>query len=359
MLSAELHKDVVSVVIPCRNEARFIGNCIESLLLSDYPREKLEILIVDGMSDDGTRGIILSYVGSQAHIVMLDNPKRITPSALNVGIRMAKGDIVIRMDAHAVYPPDYIGKCVRYLHEFGVDNVGGVINILPQTDGFVGQVVAWCLKNRFGVGNSDFRCKTKEIKLVDTVFGGCYPKEVFERVGLFNEKLRRSQDIEFNRRLRNAEGKILLVPSIVCDYYTRSGLLEFCRSNYVNGLWAMLPLARSNVFPLSIRHVIPLLFVLGLVVSALLGSVVTPLRGVLYLILIMYGALCFVASSAVAVREKDIRFFAAMPPAFFALHICYGIGSLVGLGMLVANRAFWSRVPNFFRRVQHPCAEKL
>ncbi len=328
---------MVSVIIPCRNEEMFIGQCLESIIRNDYPKDRLEILVVDGMSDDGTRAILESYAQNYSFISLLDNPKKITPAALNTGIRNAKGEVIIRMDAHAKLEKDYISLSVEALDKYGADNVGGNMKTLPQEDGLIGRAIVFSISHRFGVGNSYFRINSTEPRWVDTVFGGCYRRELFDRVGLFNENLPRSQDIEFNLRLKKAGGRTLLVPDIVSYYYPRSNIKSFWKHNVMNGVWAILPFVHSEVIPVRWRHLVPLAFVLGLLSSAALALVSSlgpwPLLGILG----AYGVANLVASAHVAQRENDIRFLPLMPAIFSCLHLGYGLGSLLGIFKAIAH----------------------
>jgi len=201
----------VSVIVPCRNEGAFIGRCLDSVLANDYPPERLEILVVDGMSTDGSREILRPYGEKFPQIKVLENEKKVTPLAFNLGIRHATGQVVMILGAHSTCAKDYITKCVHYLDEYNADNAGGIIKTVPQKPGLVGGAITACLSHWFGVGGSYFRIHTDKPRWVDTVFGGCYRREVFERVGLFNEKLARGQDMEFNVRL-NEGGKFCWCP---------------------------------------------------------------------------------------------------------------------------------------------------
>jgi len=332
-------KPFVSVIIPCRNERRFVAACLDSVLQSDYPPERMEILIADGMSTDGTRETLAGY---GPRIRVIDNVRRITPVALNLAIRQAKGDLILRVDAHARIPSDYISACVEASLTSGAENTGGVMVTLPQTPGIVGDAVVQTLSHRFGVGNSTFRTGAKEARFVDTVFGGCYRREVFDRIGLYNEDLPRSQDIEFNLRLKKAGGKTLLVPDIVSYYYARSQVLPFIRHNFINGIWAVLPFLHSDVVPVSWRHLIPLAFASALTFS-LAAWAAHPLGKWLFAAVVVPYALVNVAVSArIALSRKDLRFALLMPGLFACLHLGYGFGSLWGvcLGALqLAHRA--------------------
>ena len=310
----------VSIIIPCRNEEKFIGKCLDSILAQDYPKDRLEVLVVDGMSEDGTREIVERYTDMSLRarslachceqseaisardklrnlgiatslpalamtLKLLNNPKKVTPCALNIGIKNAKGEIILWMSAHSRYEKDYISKCVKYLKEYDADNVGGVMITLPRDNAFIGKAIATVLSHPFGVGNSVFRTGAKEPKWVDTVFGGCYKKEVFDKIGLFNESLVRSQDMEFNLRLKKTGGKILLAPDIVSYYYPKSNLKDFFIHNFEDGSWVTYPL-KFGIKAFSWRHLIPLFFILGLVGTGILGIFFSPLLWLFYLFLV-------------------------------------------------------------------------
>ena len=327
----------VSVVIPTYNEERFISECLDSVLANDHPKEKLEILIVDGMSLDGTRKIVRKYIDDHDNIRLIDNPKKITPVALNIGIGNSKGEIIIRMDAHATYPRDYISQCVYYLREFNADNVGSAMRTVSRTGTFIGKAIAYTISHPFGVGNSTFRVGTDKPKWVDTVFGGCFRREVFDRVGYFNENLSSSQDMEFNTRLRKSGGKILLVPAIVTDYYTRSDLCSFIRNNFRNGVWAVLPYKYTKKM-LAFRHLVPMFFVIGIIIMIILSIMVPMLWYLTLFFAAIYGAVAFYYAVRLAIRIKEIRYAFLMPLMFFNLHLVYGLGSLIAALKIIKGK---------------------
>ena len=339
-------KDVflTSIIIPCRNEQEYIGQCLDSILANDYPKDRLEVLVVDGMSEDGTRATVESYAREQSVIKLLDNSAKITPAALNVGIANAKGDVIMRIDAHAQVARDYISRCVEGLHRYGADNIGGIMKTVPDKSGLIGKAVVASLSYRFGVGNSFFRIQTRDPKWVDTVFGGCYGRNVFDWIGPFNEKLPRGQDMEFNLRLKKAGGRTLLVPDIVSYYYARSDIRSFCKHNWSNGVWAILPLAYSDIIPVSWRHFVPLVFVTSLLGSALLGLLGRPFLWLSLTIVGAYGLASLIASFEIAWRERDLRYLILMPFIFGMLHIGYGLGSLWGLVKLLSSPGSWKKI---------------
>jgi glycosyltransferase involved in cell wall biosynthesis len=185
-MAERLDKARVSVIVPIRNEERYIGDCLESLLQQTYPLESYEIIVVDGRSSDKSREIVESLCAKASNLRCLDNPAAIAPVAMNIGIQDAKGDIIIRADGHNCYPKDYIENCVRYLEETGADNVGGPWITVPINQSFGSRLVAAVLSNPFGVGTSPFRT-TKTEGFVETVPFGAFRKELFERLGMFND----------------------------------------------------------------------------------------------------------------------------------------------------------------------------
>ncbi|MBM4308562.1 MAG: glycosyltransferase family 2 protein [Deltaproteobacteria bacterium] len=338
------HLPLVSIIIPCRNERRFIGDCLDSVIANDYPEGRLEVLVINGVSEDGTQTVIEGYARQYPWIRLIENREKITPVALNIGIKNAKGEIILWMSAHNRYEKDYVSRSVESLEKYGADNVGGIMRTLPREDTYIGKAIVASLSHRFGVGNSYFRVMPKEPKWVDTVFGGCYRREVFDRVGLFNKNLVRGQDMEFNLRLKKAGGKTLLVPDIVSYYYARSDIKSFWKHNFANGVWAILPFLYSPIMPVSWRHLVPLIFVISLIGSAALGFVWTPLLFLFLIILCSYGLTNLGASLQIALEKRNVRYMLVMPFVFASLHFAYGLGSLWGLCKVLSSGSFWTRL---------------
>jgi glycosyltransferase involved in cell wall biosynthesis len=311
----------ISVIIPCYNEKRFINNCLESIVLNDYPKEKVEILVIDGMSNDGTREIIKKYSEEYPFVRMIDNPRRIVPTALNIGIRNSQGEIILRMDAHNNFEKDYISKCVKYLQKYNVDNIGGIWITLPGADTVMAKAIALALGHPFGVGNAFYRIGSQEPRFVDTVPFGCYRKEIFERVGLFDEDLIRNQDDEMNHRIIKNGGKILLKPDIVSHYFARDRLSKLAKMMFQYGYFK--PLAAKKIGGLvTWRQVIPPMFVTALLLSQFFWG---PL-----ILLGIYMAPNLYSSFSLSMG-KDKRYLFLLPIVFFVNHISYGAGYLNGL----------------------------
>ena len=315
--------------------------CLDSISTNDYPKDRLEVFIVDGMSEDGTRKIIEKYITKNPFIRLLDNPEKITPCGLNRGIKQARGEHILWMSAHNKYSNDYIRKCLEYSIKYKADNVGGIIKVEPRDNSFIGRSISLALSHPFGVGNSAFRIGTSKPKWVDTVFGGCYKREVFEKIGLFNENLIRGQDMDFNLRMKRAGQKTLLVPQIVSYYYARSDLKSFFMHNFTNGFWAIMPMKLVSHMPVAWRHLVPLTFVISLVILGLLSSI-SPLFFLLFIaIFVFYFLTDFYFSNKMALDEREWRYVFFMPFIFSLLHISYGLGSLCGLLKVIILRQFW------------------
>jgi len=319
----------VSVVIPCREEKKYIAQALKSILANDYPQDRLELLVVDGMSTDGTREIVTEFSRIYPLIKVFDNPKKIPASALNIGIAQAKGDIIMRMDSHSTYPPNYISSLVEWQDKTGAENVGGVWRTLPGGDSAMARAIALGMSHPFGVGNVYFRIGASSPRWVDSVPFGCYPREVFEEIGLFDEDLVRNQDDEFNLRLKKKGGRILMVPDLVIDYYARENLSKLWRMYYQYGYFKA-SVARKLGWVLSLRHFIPSLFVLALTGSFLL-SWWSPLLGGLGILILAIYLLADAIFAWRAGRRQGITVTACLAIVFPTLHFGYGIGFLKGL----------------------------
>lgn len=319
----------VSIVVPCRNEEHYIAECLDSILACDYPKDRLEVLVVDGMSDDGTRGVLADYAAKHPQIRMLDNPRRITPVALNTAIRAARGDVIVRMDAHVVYPKNYVSRLVAALDEFGADNVGAVLKTLPANDRPMGRAIAIGMSHPFGVGTSYFRIGTDQPRWVDTIAFFCVKRSTFDRVGLFDEELIRHQDGEFNARLIRAGGRILLIPDVVSYYYARSTLHQVGRMFYQYGYFKPLVAKKLGRF-MTVRQLIPPGFVLALAATAVAALLWKPALLLLALVAGSYGLVvggCAVQTGLKEGPRTGLALAAVLP----VIHVSYGTG-------------FWQRV---------------
>ena len=322
--------NMLSVICPIYNEEKYIAQFLDSLLQQDYPQDELEILLVDGMSKDRTREIVAGYIAKYPFIRLIDNPDKIVPYAMNRGIDAAKGDIIMRLDAHASYQPDYFSVLVNGLRRLKADNVGtvcktDVLNKTPKT-----LAIREVLGNKFGVGNSTFRTGIDREQEVETVPFGCWPREVFEKYEKYDVRLVRNQDIELNKRIIRGGGKIYILPDTYCTYLARETWRALAKNNYGNGKWNILTVYYTKTFSsLSLRHFIPLLFLLSLIVPLLLAFVWWPFVLVSAASLLAYTCLLSAVSLKLAMTKK-LNFFYLLI-TFFVLHLSYGWGSLVGI----------------------------
>lgn len=321
-----------TVIIPCLNESAHVRRCLESLIEGDYPLERLEILVVDGGSTDGTQAVVEECRRRWPLIRLIHNPRRTQAVASNLGIAVARGDVVLKVDAHAHYSPSYVRDCVHHLLESGADAVGGRIETRPRRDTPLGQAIATAMSELFGVGASAFRVakgSSQAPRWVDTVPFACYRRDVFDRVGLFNEALDRSEDIEFHQRMQRHGCRKLFVPSIVSYYYARSDYRSFAAHAFSNGRWAILPLRYGAGVVVSARHLVPFMCALVAVLLAALAPFVPGAFVLLLGLVATYAALVGGLSIVIAWRERQWLLAVLLPVVFTTLHAAYGIGSLV------------------------------
>ena len=322
---------MISIVVPLYNEEKYIAGCIDSILKQDYPKDDLEILLVDGMRTDKTRSIVNSYIEKYPFIHLLDNPNKIVPFAMNIGIKAAKGDIIIRLDGHASYPENYFSELVKW-HEKLSDawNIGGVCDTRVVNSTPVSEAIAKVMSDKFGVGNSTFRTGADvEYMEADTVPFGSYKKFVFEKIGLYNEKLARVQDIELNKRVKRIGGKIYLVPSIHCTYIPRDNYKSFYQNRYNTGYWVIKTcFVTKTTKNLGLRHFIPAGFVLSLIVPLLFGLIWWPIALISPLVALLYsGAMLW---RSVKINDEKTTVWSLFK-AFCCIHFSYGLGSLAAL----------------------------
>ena len=324
----------LSVICPIYNEEKYIVTFLDSVLQQDFCRDDMEVLLVDGMSRDKTRLIISQYIDKYPFLRLLDNPERTAPCAMNVGIKEAKGDISIRLDAHALYPYNYFTTLVSKLYELNADNIGCLLNtdVLNKTPKTL--AIREVLSNKFGVGNSSFRTGVTSACEVDTVPFGCWRREVFQKYGFYDKRLVRNQDIELNKRIKRGGGHIFIIPDISCTYLARETFKALAKNNYGNGKWNILTVYYTKYFSsLSVRHFIPLAFVLSL----LLPIVLMPLNlwfGVLSLMSLGAYLVTLGGVSFTIWKTKRLNVFYLLM-SFLTLHLSYGWGSLMGIFKVV------------------------
>lgn len=321
---------MLSVICPIYNEEKYIAGCIESILRQDYPKDDLEVIFADGMSTDRTREIVTEYSAKYPFIRLLDNHKRIVPPALNAAIAASHGNIIMRLDAHASYEPNYFSAIASALNKYGADNAGSVCktDVLNKTPKAL--AIREVLSHPLGVGNSAFRTGIKGVQEVDTVPFGCWKREVFEKYGQFDNRLKRNQDIEFSKRILRGGGKIVIIPDTYCTYFARETFSKLAKNNYGNGKWNILTVYYTHQLKsLSLRHFIPLIFVLSLLLPAISGFLWHPLWWLGLASLAAYTLVVSLISAKISF-SKHLNFLYLLV-SFFVLHLSYGWGSLMGL----------------------------
>lgn len=325
----------LSIVVPCRNEISHIRPFLDSLFAQDLHGIGWEAIIADGMSDDGTREVLEGYCALHPQVRVIANPGRIVSTGLNAAIRAARGEIIMRMDAHTSYAPDYCRRCIETLKRTDADNVGGPAR--TRACGFAARAVAAAYHSRFSTGGARFHDERYE-GWVDTVPFGCWRKTTLERLGLFDEALVRNQDDELNLRLLRAGGRIWQNPEIVCWYSPRASLSALFRQYMQYGFWKV-AVIRKHRIPGSWRHLVPVLFVLTN--AALLAVMaIGALRGAsewfasaaaLWLAVVIAYSAAILAASVLTARRYGWATLPILPAVFATYHFSYGLGFSAGL----------------------------
>lgn len=327
---------LISVIIPCRNEANAIEACLRGVLAFVSPPGGFEVLVVDGQSTDATASLVSRLAALDPRVRLLENPDRMTSHALNIGIRAAQGKIIVRVDAHTEYAPDYLVECVAALERTGADNVGGPALTRART--YRHRVIAAAYHSRFAVGGSRFHQPDGE-GWVDTVPYGCYRREVLMNLGLFDEELVRNQDDELNFRLVRMGGRIWLTPRIRSWYTPRATFSRLFRQYYQYGYWRVRVIQKHRL-PASPRQLVPGAFVLGFLVLALLSLLSAPAAFLLAGLISCY-LLFLISGSLVTATTAGWSLLPLLPVALATYHVAYGSGFLLGLWDFVV----WSRRP--------------
>ena len=318
----------VSALLVTRNEKDYIRMSLMSLIDQNYPKDKYEIVIIDGGSRDGTLDIIKelqdTYNSDNFSIRVVPNPKKILATGWNIGILSAKGEYVVRIDAHATAEADFIQKSIDTMQRVDAVCVGG--KLTSKSLNGEDNVISYVLSSPFGVGNSSFRVSEEE-GYADTAVYGLYKKEIFKRAGYFDEKMVRNQDIEMHSRIKKAGGKFYFNPEIKSTYYTRNTVKKMLKQAYGNGQWNMVLLKKGSG-ALSIRHLVPFFFVLGVIGSVILGFVhpVFWMIGIAVIILHLCLGIYFACK-----KTKKLNQILTMPFLFISLHFAYGLGYIKGI----------------------------
>lgn len=321
----------VSIIVPCYNEQATIRLLLEAILVQSYPRSKMSVIIADGMSSDRTRGEIEAFkvLHPDLEIAIIDNERRIIPAALNRALHAARGEIIVRLDAHSVPRLDYVERCVTALQQGLGENVGGVWEIVPGASGWPARSIAAAAAHPFGVGDARYRY-TDHAGQVDTVPFGAFRKDIIQRIGPFDEKLLSNEDYEFNVRIRQSGGVVWLDPKIRSVYIARSNFGDLARQYWRYGFWKLRMLI-SYPESLRWRQALPPIFVTGLLLG-LLVCLFFPVLWRVYLLLVsVYTLLLFLGGLNTAIQRKEFSFAVGVPLAIAMMHISWGSGFLWSL----------------------------
>ncbi len=331
--------NLIDIVIPVFNEEKYLNKCLDSVLRFKIPQNiDIMIYIIDGNSTDQTKSIVLGYTELHKNIIYLLNEKKIQSCALNIAINTGNGDYLMRLDAHSYYPVDYLLNCYNLSIESNAQNVGGIVLTLPGGNNYESRLVQAMTTHKFGVGNSAFRTDEK-VGEVDTVPFGFFKKEIFNKVGLFDERLVRCQDYEFNRRIIANNGKIYMDSKIFSEYFNQKSLVQFylkqlfIEAPYNPYMWYL-----AN-YSFAIRHAITAVFASGIIIGTIF-SLFSPIVSIIYTpFLLLYLILAIISSIQQSIRFQSISFVIILPFCFFLYHFIHGLGVISGIINLIFNNA--------------------
>ena len=318
----------VAIVIPTLNEERFISRCLDSIIKQTFKFEKMDVMIIDGGSNDKTKDIVAEYQKSHQNIRFIENKKKIQSVAFNIGIKNSTAPYIIRLDAHAEYDSKYISLCIENLKQDEKrGNVGGRCNILPFNQSVWAQTNAILNHSRFGIGGAAFRV-SNEAHNTDSVPFGAFPRKIIEKIGGMREDLPRGEDNEYNSRIRKAGYKIFFDPNIISSYFARPTLGASCKQMYANGnsIGYLYYIDREAI---GIRHLIPLLFVVSGLFSIIISVLWSPFCYVFCGGLALY--LIADAMASIMGAKDNVKCTLPLFILFFCVHVSYGMGTIAGL----------------------------
>ena len=328
----------ISVIVPCFNEQETIKLLLNSIYEQDFDIDDIEVIIADGYSTDSTRQRIEEFqvLHPNLAITVIDNPKRNIPAGLNRAILASSGEIIIRLDAHSVPKKDYILRCVESLTSGKGDNVGGLWLIKPSGNDWQARAIAIAASHPLGVGDARYRISSKP-QYVKTVPFGSFYRDLFEKIGLYDETLLTNEDYELNARIIASGGKIWFDPEIKSIYYSRSSIKELAKQYWRYGFWKERMLIR---YPETLRwrQALPPLFVISVFLLFLLGFWFSSLHLLLALELFVYFSVLFIVSLKEASKTKTSSLLFGLPLAITTMHFFWGSGFI------------WGLVTNFVRR---------
>lgn len=316
----------VSIIIPVLNEKNYIDRCIKSIISQDYPKDKMEIIFIDGMSTDGTVKIIKNYMKEYDYIKMFKNPKKLTQYALNIGLKESTGEYIIRMDSHAEFAKDYVLKCIEYLDKTGAIKVGGPMTV--KGNGKVQKVIAASYSSPFALGGAKHHKMDFEGE-AQAVAWGAFRRDKLLEIGYYDERMTRTEDDDIHMQILDKGGKIYITPQIKGTYYPRSSYSSLFKQFFEYGMWKVAVIRKHRKL-FSISHLVPMMFVVVSLILCILSLFYSPAFYVLCAELIMYTLLnayfSFSAKGLNKISDKLRLMF-----VHFILHTSYGIGFCIGI----------------------------
>jgi glycosyltransferase involved in cell wall biosynthesis len=330
------HKNLpktISIILPVRNEENYIAACLTNIFSQKNFNSEMEVIIADGMSTDNTRDIVKEFQKQHSNLILIDNPAKIVPTAMNKALAIARGDIIIRVDGHCEITPFYVSNCVKHLIETSADGVGGPMQTIGETH--LSETIAIAMGSVFGVGNSAFRTSQGKTMFVDSVPFPAYTRQIIEKIGLYDEELIRNQDDEYNYRIREAGGMLLLAADVQSRYYSRGSLTKLWKQYFQYGYWKVRVL-QKHPRQMSLRQFVPPAFVASLILSFAL-ALFFQLFWFIFLGISGSYLLANLLASFLIAAKKGWQYLMLLPLVFAILHISYGLGFLVG-SVRFANR---------------------
>lgn len=314
----------ISIILPIQNEEKKISLVLDAIILQIDCPDKLEIIVCDGLSTDDTRNIINKYKKQHSFIYMIDNPFKFVSTGFNLGLSLAKGDIIIRIDGHCEIPPNYLENCIRLLKSKDADIVGGAIETI--SNGKIGKAIASAQSSFFGVGGVSFRnSNSQKPSYMDTLAFGAHKRKIFLEIGGYDEDMICNQDDEFNFRAIQSGKKIWMDPNIKTKYYSRSNFIQLFKQYYNYGFYKVRGIQkRQQIF--SFRHLVPAVFVLGLILTFSIGYFLNNIW-ILFSIFIVYLIINIFSSIIIS---SNLYLAPLIFLSFWILHLGYGFGFIIG-----------------------------
>jgi len=331
---------MITVAITCYNEEKYIEGCLRSVLAFNKPEgEDIEILVVDGMSEDRTRQIVKELQKEFSEVQLIDNQERYQVYGINLAIDKARGKFLAWLGAHAVYPKDYLTVLYQTSLRSKADNVGGILKTLPGSSSYSGHLVQAISTHRFGVGSSGFRVGQRKEKYADTVPFGFFKLETLKEIGKFDERLIRCQDYELNKRIIKQGGKILVNPEVQVEYFNQPSMGKYIKKQiFIQGPYNPYAwyIARHSF---NFRHAVSAVFTGSMLIAIVLSFFFLWARIVLFGVMGLYFFLALISSVQQAIRYKKPLDILVLPFGFLAFHVSHGLGVLLGVTKLVFGLA--------------------